>query len=56
MSVLLIVSCVTLLVTYSLFKELRTLPGQVIMNLAAAFLAEYVLVAVFVLNFCSNIK
>ena len=39
-----IISCVVLLVTYSLFKELRTLPGQVIMNLAAAFLAEYVLI------------
>ena len=33
-----IVSSVALLVTYSLFKQLRTLPGQVIMNLAAAFL------------------
>jgi len=35
-----IIGSVSLLVTYSLFKELRTLPGQVIMNLAAAFLAE----------------
>ena len=33
-----IVSSVALLVTYSLFKQLRTLPGQVIMNLATAFL------------------
>ena len=42
-----IISCVVLLVTYSLFKELRTLPGQVIMNLAAAFLAEYVLIVAY---------
>ena len=34
-----IIGSVALLVTYSLFKQLRTLPGQVIMNLAAAFLA-----------------
>ena len=35
-----IIGNVSLLVTYSLFKELRTLPGQVIMNLAAGSLAE----------------
>ena len=46
LSFLSIVSCVVLLVTYSLFKELRTLPGQVIMNLAAAFLAEFVIMVV----------
>ena len=41
-----IICCVVLLVTYSLFKELRTLPGQVIMNLAAAFLAAIVLLII----------
>ena len=54
-SFLSIISCVVLLVTYSLFKELRTLPGQVIMNLAAAFLAEYVLMVVFFFEMPKNI-
>ena len=31
-----IVGCVLILLTYGLFKELRTLPGKVLMNLAAA--------------------
>ena len=38
-TVLSIVHSAALLVTYTLFSELRTLPGQVIMNLAASFLA-----------------
>ena len=41
-----IIGSVALLVTYSLFKQLRTLPGQVIMNLAAAFLAGDILVQI----------
>ena len=41
-----IIGSVALLVTYSLFKQLRTLPGQVIMNLAAAFLAGDLLVQI----------
>ena len=41
-----IISSVALLVTYSLFKTLRTLPGQVIMNLAAAFLVGDVCVII----------
>ena len=35
-----IIGCVLLLVTYSLFRELRTLPGKLLMNLAAAILAS----------------
>ena len=34
-----IIASMALLITYSLFRKLRTLPGKVIMNLAAAFLA-----------------
>jgi len=34
-----IIASITLLITYSLFRKLRTLPGKVIMNLAASFLA-----------------
>ena len=34
-----IIASISLLITYSLFRKLRTLPGKVIMNLAAAFLA-----------------
>ena len=30
-----VVGCVMVLVTYALFKELRTLPGQILMNLVA---------------------
>ena len=41
-----IIGSVALLVTYSLFKQLRTLPGQIIMNLAAAFLVGDLLVQI----------
>ena len=34
-----IVGCAAILLTYSLFKELRTLPGQILMNLASTILA-----------------
>ena len=34
-----IVGCVLVLLTYSLFKELRTLPGQILMNLVSTILA-----------------
>ena len=34
-----IVGCVVVLLTYSLFKELRTLPGQILMNLVSTILA-----------------
>ena len=34
-----IIASITLLITYSLFRKLRTLPGKVIMNMAASFLA-----------------
>ena len=33
-----IIASITLLITYSLFRKLRTLPGKVIMNMAASFL------------------
>ena len=36
--ILAIIASISLLITYSLFRKLRTLPGKVIMNLAAAFL------------------
>ena len=35
-SVLLLLACISLLITYALFKELRTLPGKCIMSFAAA--------------------
>ena len=41
-----VIGNVSLLVTYSLFKELRTLPGQVIMNLVAASLAENIVLII----------
>ena len=41
-----ILGSVALLVTYTLFKKLRTLPGKVIMNLAAAFLAGDILIQI----------
>ena len=34
-----IIASIALLITYSLFRKLRTLPGKVIMNLMASFLA-----------------
>ena len=34
-----IVGCAAVLLTYSLFKKLRTLPGQILMNLASTILA-----------------
>ena len=34
-----VVGCVVVLLTYSLFRELRTLPGQILMNLASTILA-----------------
>ena len=34
-----VVGCVVVLLTYSLFKELRSLPGQILMNLASTILA-----------------
>ena len=35
-----LVGCMVVLLTYSLFKELRTLPGKILMNLASAILAS----------------
>ena len=35
-----IVGCVVLIITYLLFRELRTLPGKLLMNLAVAILAS----------------
>ena len=32
------ISCAMILVTYSMFKELRSLPGKILMNLASALL------------------
>ena len=34
-----VIGCAVVLLTYSLFKELRTLPGKILMNLSAAILA-----------------
>ena len=34
-----VIGCVVVLFTYSLFKELRSLPGQILMNLTSAILA-----------------
>ena len=34
-----VIGCVIVLLTYTLFKELRTLPGKILMNLCAAILA-----------------
>ena len=34
-----VVGCILVLLTYSLFKELRTLPGQILMNLVSTILA-----------------
>ena len=47
-----IIASIALLITYSLFRKLRTLPGKVIMNLAAVFLAGDVggLIILVVLN------
>ena len=41
-----IIHSAALLVTYTLFKEMRTLPGQVIMNLVTAFLVGDLIVVV----------
>ena len=41
-----VISSLLLLVTYSLFKKLRALPGQVIMNLAVAFLMSDIAIMV----------
>ena len=35
------IGCAFVLLTYSLFKELRALPGKILMNLTAAILATY---------------
>ena len=35
-----LVGCMVVLFTYALFKELRTLPGQILMNLASTILAS----------------
>ena len=35
-----VIGCAFVLLTYSLFKELRTLPGKILMNLCAAILAN----------------
>ena len=41
-----VLSSTFMLLTYTLFKKLRTLPGQTVMNLAAAFFASDVMVIV----------
>ena len=45
-----IIASIALLITYSLFRKLRTLPGKVIMNLAAAFLAGDVSVLILIVQ------
>ena len=39
-----VIACVLLLVTYGLFKELRTLPSTIVMNLAVAIIIGYLLI------------
>ena len=41
-----VVGCVLVLLTYSLFRELRTLPGQILMNVASTILASCLFVLV----------
>lgn len=41
-----VIGCVFVLLTYFLFKELRTLPGKILMNLSATIIATCVLVMV----------
>ena len=41
-----VIGCTFVLLTYSLFRELRTLPGQILMNLAATILATSVFLLV----------
>lgn len=45
-SALSIVACVLILVTYSIFKELRTLPSKLLMNLAVAILLSDIILLV----------
>ena len=41
-----VVGCVFVLLTYSLFRELRTLPGKILMNLSAAILATSIFILI----------
>ena len=41
-----VVGCVAVLLTYSLFRELRTLPGKILMNLASTILATCLLIVI----------
>ena len=51
-SFLSLLGCLATLLTYSLFKELRSIPGKILMNLASAILVASVLtiVSLFVVN------
>ena len=42
-SLLSVIGCVFVLITYTLFRELRTLPGKILMNLATAILVSCIL-------------
>ena len=41
-----VIGCAFVLLTYSIFKELRTLPGKILMNLAAAILGTCVVLLI----------
>lgn len=41
-----VIGCTIVLLTYSIFKELRTLPGKILMNLAAAIFATCVFIMI----------
>ena len=41
-----VIGCILILLTYSLFKELRTLPSQILMHLAVAILVGNLLILV----------
>ena len=41
-----VIGCILVLLTYSLFKELRTLPSMILMNLNVAILITYVLILI----------
>ena len=44
-----VIGCVFVLITYSLFKDLRTLPGKILMNLCAAIMATALFILVRIL-------
>ena len=46
-----VIGCAFVLLTYSIFKELRTLPGKILMNLAAAILGTCVILLIGITKF-----